>query len=294
MDDAKWAGRFLYTLGNCLWYQGKYAQARQLGEEAFPLARQWGNMRLQSLIISRLLGPAAYQMGDYAEAKRCFEQGLQIAGEIDPNETWHTAVAHKGLGDVALAREDFAQARWRYQQQTRIMVEVGYKQGDVLLSLLSVGKLLRAEGEKEAAVEILTLIVEHPATIPLLQKQAKEERSPLEAELVPEVYAAAIERGSARDLDATANEIIVGFSRKVESAPAAPSSLFSQSLMDSLTEREQEILRLIADGLSNAEIAQALYIALATVKVHSRNIFSKLNVSSRTQAIAQAQKLKLL
>jgi len=68
----------------------------------------------------------------------------------------------------------------------------------------------------------------------------------------------------------------------------------SESLYDPLTKRELEMLRLVAAGLSNAEIAKSLYIALATVKVHSRNIFSKLNVSSRTQAIVQAQKLKLL
>ena len=65
-------------------------------------------------------------------------------------------------------------------------------------------------------------------------------------------------------------------------------------LIDPLSGRELEILHLVAAGLSNADIAQALYIAQATVKVHSRNIFSKLNVSSRTQAVAQAHKLKLL
>jgi LuxR family maltose regulon positive regulatory protein len=65
-------------------------------------------------------------------------------------------------------------------------------------------------------------------------------------------------------------------------------------LIERLSERELQVVSLMADGLSNAEIAHVLYIALATVKVHSRNLFSKLDVSSRTQAIRQAQILKLL
>jgi LuxR family maltose regulon positive regulatory protein len=55
-----------------------------------------------------------------------------------------------------------------------------------------------------------------------------------------------------------------------------------------------EVLRLISDGLSNAEIAQKLFLTVGTVKVHTRNIYGKLSVSSRTQAIAQAQKLNVL
>src|SRR5258706_8194481 len=67
-----------------------------------------------------------------------------------------------------------------------------------------------------------------------------------------------------------------------------------QGVEDQLTQRELEIVRLIADGLSNAEIAQKLYLSLATVKVHTRNIFSKLGVNSRTQAVAAARTSGLL
>ena len=54
------------------------------------------------------------------------------------------------------------------------------------------------------------------------------------------------------------------------------------------------MLALIAEGLSNREIAERLYLSVGTVKVHTRNIYSNLNVSSRTQAIAQATRFKLL
>jgi ATP/maltotriose-dependent transcriptional regulator MalT len=61
-----------------------------------------------------------------------------------------------------------------------------------------------------------------------------------------------------------------------------------------LSERELEVLRLIARGLSNAQIAQNLHLAIGTVKAHTGNIYGKLGVKSRTQAIAHAQHLKLV
>lgn len=66
------------------------------------------------------------------------------------------------------------------------------------------------------------------------------------------------------------------------------------SLVEHLSERELEVLRLIAAGLSNSNIAKNLFISLNTVKTHIKNIHSKLHVHTRTQAIARANELGLL
>ncbi len=67
-----------------------------------------------------------------------------------------------------------------------------------------------------------------------------------------------------------------------------------QNLIEPLSDRELEVLRLIADGLSNHEIADKLIIGLGTVKTHINNIFGKLDVKNRTQAVARARELNLL
>jgi ATP/maltotriose-dependent transcriptional regulator MalT len=61
-----------------------------------------------------------------------------------------------------------------------------------------------------------------------------------------------------------------------------------------LTERELEVLRLIAAGLSNREIAEELVVAVSTVKTHINHIYRKLDVESRIQAVTKAQTLDLL
>jgi LuxR family maltose regulon positive regulatory protein len=65
-------------------------------------------------------------------------------------------------------------------------------------------------------------------------------------------------------------------------------------MVEPLSQRELEILKLVAQGLSNREIGERLFLALDTVKGHNRHIFDKLQVQSRTEAIARARELGLL
>jgi LuxR family maltose regulon positive regulatory protein len=65
-------------------------------------------------------------------------------------------------------------------------------------------------------------------------------------------------------------------------------------MLDLLTERELEVLRLICEGYSNQDIASELVVTIHTVKTHASNIYGKLGVRSRTQAIAHARDLGLV
>jgi LuxR family transcriptional regulator, maltose regulon positive regulatory protein len=109
-------------------------------------------------------------------------------------------------------------------------------------------------------------------------------------------YQASISPGYARrlvtlfDLD-SANS---GLAPSVEdSLPALPSPTY-QPLVEPLSQREQDVLLLIASGYSNRQVAQALCISPGTAKIHTNNIYSKLGVHSRTQAVAKARMLGLL
>ncbi|WP_210480748.1 response regulator transcription factor [Naasia sp. SYSU D00948] len=77
--------------------------------------------------------------------------------------------------------------------------------------------------------------------------------------------------------------------RFLMSGPASPAS----SPFPDLTEREREILDLLADGRTNAEIAQTLFLSLKTVKNHLTSIFSKLQVADRVQAAVRARQAGL-
>jgi LuxR family maltose regulon positive regulatory protein len=65
-------------------------------------------------------------------------------------------------------------------------------------------------------------------------------------------------------------------------------------LIEPLSEREMEVLQLVAEGLTNQEIAERLFLSLATIKWHASNIYSKLGVNNRTEAVARGQTLGLL
>ena len=89
------------------------------------------------------------------------------------------------------------------------------------------------------------------------------------------------------------HKLLAAFANPGQTLPSAfPRK--AQPLVEPLSQRELEVLRLIAEGLSNDEISKRLFLALDTIKGHNRKIFDKLQVQRRTEAVARARELGLL
>ncbi len=78
------------------------------------------------------------------------------------------------------------------------------------------------------------------------------------------------------------------------SSGARPGGETPEPLAEPLSERELEVLVLLASGRSNREIAKDLFVAVGTVKTHTNNIYRKLGARNRAEALAKARSLKLL
>jgi LuxR family maltose regulon positive regulatory protein len=106
---------------------------------------------------------------------------------------------------------------------------------------------------------------------------------------------AAADRAATPDrLKTYARELLAAFPTTARVVPPSEIPVAAEQLIEPLSKRELEILQLIGEGYSNQEIADRLVITLHTVKKHSSNIFTKLGVTSRTQAVARARQLGLL
>jgi LuxR family maltose regulon positive regulatory protein len=79
-----------------------------------------------------------------------------------------------------------------------------------------------------------------------------------------------------------------------EQATATKSKVDQSELIEPLSDREIEVLQLIAEGLTNPEISLRLCVSLNTVKTHTRNIYAKLGVHTRTQAVARGRALGII
>jgi LuxR family maltose regulon positive regulatory protein len=95
------------------------------------------------------------------------------------------------------------------------------------------------------------------------------------------------ESGSSKEY---VHKLLSRFEKKSDEHPTAP----PQPLIDPLSERELEVLRLVEQGLSNDQISKRLFLSVSTVKGHNLRIFNKLEAKSRTEAVARARELGLL
>ena len=147
---------------------------------------------------------------------------------------------------------------------------------------------LHAHGEKDKAVQLLgdALALAEPGGFIRI---FVDEGAPM-AQLLSEAAA----HGIMPDYVAKLLAAFEAEKRKTKDKPDLSPAPSVQPLSEPLSQRELEVLQLIAQGLSNREISERLFLALDTVKGHNRIIFGKLQVQRRTEAVARARELGLL
>ena len=96
------------------------------------------------------------------------------------------------------------------------------------------------------------------------------------------------------DFDITLTRLLAELRPTWQEHSAADKRTVVQAPVEPLTERELEVLRYIAEGLSNYDIATRMFVGVSTVKTHINHLYSKLDVKSRIQAAARARALNLL
>ncbi len=227
--------------------------------------------------------------GKLAEAGQWVrEQGLSFKDDL----SYIREFEHITLARLALARHRRHQAG-------------GSEAVELLERLLQAAE---AGGRKGSVIEILALqALAHEAQGNMSMALAPLQRALALAE--PQGYVRIfVDEGAplARLLSAaSAAEFMPDYTRKLlavfaaeqeerSSDPARGAAPLAQPLIEPLSPRELEVLHLIAQGLTNREISDRLFLALSTVKGHNRRIFGKLAVQNRTEAAARARELGLL
>jgi LuxR family maltose regulon positive regulatory protein len=172
--------------------------------------------------------------------------------------------------------------------------EAGGRGITLLESLILQACALEAQGDREAAVAILIKALV-PAGPEGFVRVFIDEGEPMHNLLM----AVARQLAPASDpasiaLKAYVANLLKAFPVGLQVSAVSQIPVKTYGLVEELTPRELEVLQLIAAGDSNRAIADRLFITVSAVKKHTGNIYSKLNVSSRTQALAHARQLRLL
>ncbi len=264
--------------------RGDLSSARALADELHDRADDTDNLDgkvlasgLQSFLAS-VIDENYDESAALAHRNRTLAQEPFFGAHYDMSAYWGQAIADCGRGRFDAARQSYPALFWNRHDDP----------APATICLALEAAACAHDGELERAVELLSLAFDQPAPVSGWLHQwalVARLRAELNDRLGAERFQVAWERGSALSVETTINSIL---------GSDTPRTTASQALIEPLSDRELEVLGLIAEGLSNREIAERLVLSLGTVKVHTRNIYGKLDVNSRTQALARAAQLDLL
>jgi predicted ATPase/DNA-binding CsgD family transcriptional regulator len=291
----------LWCLGKATAELGDPDAARPLLEESAALLRVIGDKLKLALPIDAL-GQVALQQGDYAGAQTYFEEALSVARETGYKQFTADALAH--LGTVALRMGEYHKSLLFYQQSLVLNQEQGYKEG-IVEDLAGLAEMASLLGQPERAVRLLGAVeaLREASGIrlsPLRLAEYERTMEGIHAQLDEAVFAVAWKEGRATPLE----QLVAQAVETKDASPTEPkpgeagqeeaTSDLPPTPPHELTAREMEVLRLLAQGLTSAQIGERLVIGLVTVNSHVRSIYSKLGVTSRAAATRYALEHHLL
>jgi predicted ATPase/DNA-binding CsgD family transcriptional regulator len=283
----------------CYLSQADPARTLSLAEQAFALSREVGFKQFTAYALS-LLGLLALQRGEHTLAHAHLEEALRLQTEL-----WHQYGIAWAMYDLAgwhLAQRDYASARTAYEEGFQRSIAVGDQilvasclEG-VAASVVGQGMGDRSNADMVCAIQVwgtATSIREAiSAPIPPVQRAAYEHAlAQARARVSEQAFRSAWDRGrSMTPAEAVASHTTTSMPAPHISSPAPTAVPPKQPVTypEGLTPREVEVLRLLAAGMSYAQIAEQLVISPRTVDGHLRSIYSKLGVSSRMAAARYA------
>jgi predicted ATPase/DNA-binding CsgD family transcriptional regulator/Tfp pilus assembly protein PilF len=283
-DDAVAAARtsgFDFVVALALEGLGKLAQAKadpaaayQLFEQALTLVQDADN-KIQTTTLRISLGEVCYTLGRSEAARAFFEQALPDARNNEANTA--TAQALTGLGRLARSEGDHHAAAALHQQALHCYQQTGCLPS-MIESLEALAGLAADFGRCNHAARLLGAA--HTLRQTLGHVRPPAEQPGYEADLTTtkkglsaEEFTKAWEQG--QHLSAAE---VVAYAAKARGPRQRPTTGWA-----SLTRAERDVTRLAAEGLTNSQIGQRLFISPRTVQAHLSRVYAKLGITSRTQ-----------
>jgi DNA-binding NarL/FixJ family response regulator len=285
-------------LGSIHGAQGRLSSARRLLASCQAVASKLGHYNMTVDSTAGLAAVAAYEGRSDEAAAHC----RALLGRWEQSDDHHYAISGLRWGAAFLARQgDRAGAHDCAGALTQIAADTGHAEAVGALAH-ALGELALLDGQPGTAAEQLTRAVELWRTIDMPYQRAQVElragvalaaagERELALERLSGAYRAARKLG-ARPLAAEAAREVAELGESVVRRLGTRASADSDG--HSLSRRELEVVRLLAVGRTNAEIAQELFLSRRTVDMHVRNILRKLDCRSRIEAAHRAGEIGLL